>query len=82
VAEQSRALTGAEAARIDAAFGAHVSQAAVIAGWRPTHERWPECPAYDFAVPPPPGRALYDDWGWPLTSARWRELAAAELTPC
>lgn len=80
--ERSRPLTEAEAARIDAAIGAHASQAAVIAGWRPTHERWRDAPAYDFAAPPPPGRALYDGWAWSLTSRRWREIAAGELAPC
>jgi N-acetylglucosamine malate deacetylase 2 len=80
--ECSRPLTPLEAARVDAAIGAHASQAAVIAGWRPTHERWRAAPTYDFAAPPPPGRALYDDWGWALTSARWREVASAELASC
>ena len=28
-------------------------------------------------APPPPGRALYDGWGWALTSERWRALTAA-----
>lgn len=80
--ERSRALTAADAARLDAAIGAHASQAPVIAGWRPAHERWRDAPAYDFTAPPPPGCALYDDWGWALTSARWRAIAAAELAPC
>ena len=80
--EHARVLTGEESRRIDAALHAHASQAAVIHGWRPTHERWRDAPTYDFAAPPPPERALYDRFGWALTSARWCELAAREPALC
>lgn len=36
-------------------------------------------PDYDFAAPAPSGQALYDAWGWAMTSSRWREHAAAAL---
>ena len=79
--ERTRAITAAERERIDAALQAYATQAAVFGGWRPAQERWRDAPAYDFAVPPP-GRALYDGFGWTLTAARWCELAARDLAPC
>lgn len=72
----TRALLPAESARVDAALRAHASQAHVFGDWRPSHERWRAAPAYDFAAPPPPGAALYDDYGWTMTAGRWRDLAA------
>jgi len=73
--EQVRLLDPADAARVETALAAHVSQAAVFGAWRPRAERWRAAPAYDFAAPPPGEACLYDEFGWTLTSARWRELA-------
>jgi N-acetylglucosamine malate deacetylase 2 len=61
------------------AFAAHRSQAAVMGWFDPGREVLRLAPDYDFAQPPPPGEALYDGWGWALTSARWREFARAAL---
>lgn len=74
--EQARALTTADRNRIEAALHAHATQASCFGSWRPTHERYRAAPPYDFTAPSPPERTLYDSFGWDLTSARWRELAA------
>lgn len=79
--EHTRALTPADRARVDAALDAHASQAHVFGDWRPTHERWRAAPAYDFTRPPPGEGALYDGFGWALTSDRWRAIAAEALQP-
>jgi N-acetylglucosamine malate deacetylase 2 len=34
-------------------------------------------PEYDFYQPPHPGKLWYECMGWPMTGARWRELAYA-----
>ena len=74
--EHARSLTPAETDRIAAALRAHRSQADVFGSWRPRHERYRAAPFYDFAAPPPPPHALYDGFGWALTSAEWRRIAA------
>ena len=79
--EHTRAIAPAEAARIEAALRAHATQAAVFGDWRPSHERWRTAPAHDFAAPPPPDRALYDGFGWSLTSHAWRSIAGQQLQP-
>ena len=76
-AELARALSHDERGRVAAALAAYASQASVIDGWVPTHERWRAAPVYDFAAPAAPGGALYDDFGWAMTAARWRRMAAA-----
>jgi LmbE family N-acetylglucosaminyl deacetylase len=75
--EHSRPLLPDEQARIDAALAAHQSQAGVFSDWRPEVERWRAAPRYDFTWPPPGEGCLYDGFGWALTSASWRERAAA-----
>jgi LmbE family N-acetylglucosaminyl deacetylase len=75
--EHSRPLLPGERARIDAALAAHASQAGVFGDWRPEVERWRAAPPYDFTIPPPGEGCLYDGFGWALTSASWRERAAA-----
>ena len=80
--EHARAIAPVEAARIEAALRAHATQAAVFGDWRPTHERWRAAPGYDFAAPPPPDRALYDGFGWSLTSDGWRGVAGRQLERC
>lgn len=74
--EEARLLDANDAARVDAAIRAHASQAAVVDGWRPAAERWRTAPLYDFTAPPPPGSALYDQFGWALTSDQWRARVA------
>lgn len=73
--EQVRALTPEDAARIEQGLSAHRSQASVFGDWRPAYERWRAAPRHRFDRPPLPG-ALYDGFGWTLTSDRWREAAS------
>lgn len=81
-AGEERSLQLAERARLAHAIAAHGTQAGVIGGWTPDAEHWRVPPVHDFSRPPP-GPALYDRFGWELTSARWCDLArAAELALC
>lgn len=77
--DRSRAIAPVEAARIEAALTAHASQASVFGEWRPVTECWRAAPAYDFAAPPPGEAALYDGFGWALTSAAWRDVAVRNM---
>jgi len=74
--EHVRPLSAHERALVARAIDAHETQRDVTGGFRPATERWRPAPRYDFAAPPPTGEALYDGFGWALTSAKWRELAA------
>lgn len=74
--EHIRPLSADERALVARAIDAHETQRDVTGGFRPAAEHWRPAPRYDFAAPPPPGEALYDSFGWTLTSAKWRELAA------
>jgi LmbE family N-acetylglucosaminyl deacetylase len=79
-----RPATAAQFARRDlarktAALACFRSQAEVIGWFDPTVEAYRKAPTYDFTAPPPPGRALYDAWGWPMRSGLWRRYAADAL---
>ncbi len=73
------ALRGETLARKRAALACFRSQAEIVAWFSPDMEAYRAAPTYDFARPPPPGEVLYDQWGWRLTGARWRDCAAAAL---
>jgi LmbE family N-acetylglucosaminyl deacetylase len=60
-------------ARADALAG-FASQAATLAHVGFEAERLRLAPLYDFRRPPPAGEALYDQWGFSLTSAEWRAI--------
>lgn len=75
--EHVRLLGAEEQARVDEAIQAHATQRDVIGNWRPTEERWRHAPRYDFTAVPPPRAALYDGFGWALTSAEWRKRASS-----
>jgi LmbE family N-acetylglucosaminyl deacetylase len=78
--EQVYLLRDAEFAAKQAAVAAFATQAEVTAWFiDPGQERLRPAPDYDFTAPPPCGEALYDGWGWTLTSATWRERASAAL---
>ena len=77
--ETSVALTVDERALKIEAYAGHATQAQTLAHLPPEREAWRLAPAYDFTRPPPPGEALYDGYGWALTSAVWRAKAAAFL---
>ena len=74
--ETAWALAPAERDRKARAFAAHASQRRILDNFPPGREALRAAPAYDFTRPPPPGEAHYDRYGWPLTSAAWRERAA------
>src|SRR4051794_3305478 len=58
------------------ALAEYRTQAPVIAWFQHVQERYRIAPRYDFAQPPPPGIAQYDLFGWSMTAARWRDVAA------
>jgi LmbE family N-acetylglucosaminyl deacetylase len=62
-------------ARKAKALACHESQGRITAWFDPAVEVYRAAPRYDFTRPPPPGAAVYDAWGWPITSVRWREAA-------
>lgn len=66
-------------ARKEAALACFRSQAEIVEWFDPAAEAYRAAPTYDFTRPPPPGEALYDGWGWALTSRTWREAAARAL---
>ena len=68
-----------EVARKQAALACHVSQGRITARFDPARESYRAAPNYDFTRPPPPGATIYDDWGWPITSARWLVAARPAL---
>lgn len=47
-----------------------------------TEESYRDAPPYDFGRPPHKGKLLYEEWGWPLSGAKWREIAVAALRQC
>lgn len=61
------------------ALDCYRSQADVIAWFEPDPERYRPAPCYDFSRPPAPQSALYDHFGWPMTSHLWRELARSTI---
>lgn len=75
--ETAVTLTAAERGRKLDAYAAHVSQTETLAQFPPEREAWRLAPAYDFTAPPPPGEALYESYGWALTSAGWRATVAS-----
>lgn len=68
-----------DAAAKAAAIAAFESQPRLAEVFPVAVERYRTAPTYDFSRPPPTGFAHYDDYGWPMTSARWRELARDAL---
>jgi N-acetylglucosamine malate deacetylase 2 len=57
------------------------SQLLVLKNFPIIAERLRIAPAYDFSRPPHPGKLWYEGMGWPMTGARWRELASAACQP-
>jgi LmbE family N-acetylglucosaminyl deacetylase len=62
--------------RMLACFG---SQRAEVGKFAVADEPFRRAPGYDFRAPPHPGPLWYEQLGWPLTGARWRELAGGAL---
>lgn len=58
---------------------AYASQRLVLENFAIDCERLRLAPEYDFSEPPHSGKLWYECMGWPMTGARWRELATAAL---
>ena len=74
-AETRITLDPEEAALKQAMYDCFHTQAAVLAAFGASVERFRPAPGYDFTEPPHPGRLNYETWGWEMTGARWRVLA-------
>ncbi len=72
-------LSEEEQARKRARLACFVSQQEVLASFSTTRERFRVAPRYDFLLPPHTGQLLYESFGWGLSGARFRELAAAAM---
>jgi LmbE family N-acetylglucosaminyl deacetylase len=79
--EASWTLSSEEQATKADAIACFVSQRETLAQFGCVTERVRPAPAYDFARLAPPGRALYEQWGFGSTAADWRAHAARVLEP-
>lgn len=70
-------LSRAQLAHKRAMLRSFATQAGVLAAFDPSVERFRIAPEYDFSRPPHGGALHYETLGWPMTGARFRELAAA-----
>jgi len=61
------------------AIAAFSSQHETLAQFPLSPERFRRTPTYEFRGAAPPGQALYDLYGWEITSARWRSRLAEML---
>jgi LmbE family N-acetylglucosaminyl deacetylase len=75
--EHRLAMSADDATRRGRAMACFETQLDVLTRFGAPDERVRRAPVYDFTRPPPPGAALYDDWGWPVTAALWRDRARA-----
>jgi len=58
---------------------AYASQRLVLGNFPIDREFLRLAPEYDFGQPPHAGKLWYECMGWPMTGARWRQLAAAAM---
>jgi LmbE family N-acetylglucosaminyl deacetylase len=72
-------LTEEELALKRAAMDCFDTQKALGGRFPLNPERVRRAPAYDFAAPAPPGRAVYERWDIAMTLPEWRRHAAATL---
>ena len=70
-------LTPAEQDRKRAMLSCFRTQSDILSRFGTAAEQFRPAPVYDFRHPPHPGRLNYENWGWDMTGARWRELACA-----
>ena len=59
---------------------AYASQRLVLESFPIDRERLRLAPEYNFGEPPHAGKLWYECMGWPMTAARWRELATTAIT--
>jgi LmbE family N-acetylglucosaminyl deacetylase len=69
-------LTAEERTRKRAMLAAFASQQAILACFSADEERYRLAPHADFGFPPHAGTLLYERWGWELSGADFRRLAA------
>ncbi len=81
--EQVTQLTDTERARKKAMFDCHHTQADVLTWFSLDEERFRPAPRYDFTQAPHEGTLHYEQFGWGITGAMWREAAreALQLLP-
>jgi len=58
-------------------MGEYRSQRLILQNFPVTSERLRMAPEYEFSQPPHEGKLWYECMGWPMTGARWRQLALA-----
>lgn len=75
-------LTARELRTKHAAMACFTSQRTVLSDFPVGEERVRRTPRYRFRRPAPPGAALYDRFGWRMTSALWRDRAARTMARC
>jgi N-acetylglucosamine malate deacetylase 2 len=72
-------LLSADRERKRRMMSAYASQRLVLENFPIDRERLRLAPEYNFGEPPHPGKLWYECMGWPMTGARWRELATSAL---
>jgi LmbE family N-acetylglucosaminyl deacetylase len=72
-------LSNADRDRKRRMMDAYASQRLVLENFPIDCERLRLAPEYNFAEPPHPGKLWYECMGWPMTGARWRELATSVM---
>ncbi len=78
--EVSLVLSATERARKERMLACYASQRRVLQSFGTAAERIRPAPAYDFTKPPHAGKLWYECLGWPMTVAKWRDIASATLT--
>jgi LmbE family N-acetylglucosaminyl deacetylase len=68
-------LSSEEYVRKQSMMNCYQSQQRVLQNFQVGSERLRLAPAYDFTMPPHPGKLWYECMGWPMTGKQWRELA-------
>jgi N-acetylglucosamine malate deacetylase 2 len=77
--ELSFELLSADRERKRLMMDAYASQRLVLENFSIDYERLRFAPEYNFSEPPHSGKLWYECMGWPMTGARWRELATSAL---
>ncbi len=73
-------LSAPEQAERRAMLDCFASQAEILSRFDDSHVQFRPAPAYDFTQAPHEGPLNYETWGWPMTGARFRELAREALS--
>ncbi len=72
-------LSAEDRERKQSMIRAYASQRLILENFPIDRERLRKTPEYDFTQPPHQGKLWYECMGWPMTGARWRELAKAAM---